>query len=199
MNRNRIIVLIAAIALFIVAAAAPAAYAGLAERGRTETLSFDVAEDMTRFVFDKDVVYAEDGMPADGSSFITRGYLYPAGTLTCEDGACDGVNEDGSPQFPDKLIGEWICSGYMINDAAHATSGVWVFSTQFFQLGTEPGAETIVSTGYELADLGVAIQRATTGGTGAYADARGQGEQTLLGFNAGQGVSLSVKLDVRVR
>ncbi len=198
MNRNRIIVLITVIALFIVAAAAPAAYAGLAERGRTETLAFDVAEDMTRFVFDKDVAY-EDGMPADGSSFITRGYLYPAGTLTCSDGACDGVNEDGSPQFPDKLIGEWICSGYMINDAGHATSGVWVFSTQFFQLGTEPGAETIISTGYELADLGAAIQRAVTGGTGAYADARGQGEQTLLGFNAGQGVSLSVKLNVRVR
>jgi hypothetical protein len=199
MNRNRAIALIAAIALFVIAAAAPAAYAGLAERGRTETLTFDVAEDMTRFVFDQDVAY-EDGMPADGSSFITRGYLYPAGTLTCDaEGKCDGVNEDGSPQYPDKLVGEWICSGYMINDAGHATSGVWVFSTQFFQLGTEPGAETIVTTGYELADIGVAIKRATTGGTGAYAEARGEGEQTLLGFNAGLGVSLSVKLNVRVR
>ncbi len=199
MNRNRAIALIAAIALFVIAAAAPAAYAGLAERGRTETLTFDVAEDMTRFVFDKDVAY-EDGMPADGSSFITRGYLYPAGTLTCDaEGKCDGVNEDGSPQYPDKLVGEWICSGYMINDAGHATSGVWVFSTQFFQLGTEPGAETIVTTGYELADIGVAIKRATTGGTGDYAEARGEGEQTLLGFNAGLGVTLSVKLNVRVR
>lgn len=198
MNRNRLLILIAIIVLFIVATAAPAAYAGLAERGRIETLTFDVAEDMNRFVFDKDVVF-EDGMPADGSSFITRGYLYPAGTLTCNDGVCDGVNEDGSPQYPDKVIGEWICSGYMINDAGHATSGVWVFSTQFYQLGTEPGAETIVTTGYELADLGGIIQRAITGGTGAYADARGQGEQTLLGFNAGQGVTLSVKLNVRVR
>lgn len=39
---------------------------------KTTILQFDVAEDMNRFIFDKDVAY-EDGMPADGSSFITRG------------------------------------------------------------------------------------------------------------------------------
>ena len=118
-------------------------------------LKFDVAEDMTRFIFDKDVAY-DDGMPADGSSFITRGYVYEAGTL--ESG--NGVNPDGSPEFPDKVVGEWICSGYMINDAGHATGGVWVFSTQFFQLGDKPGAQTLVTTGYELADIDVAIARA---------------------------------------
>jgi hypothetical protein len=157
----------------------------------TKVLEFDVSEDMNRFIFDKDVAY-EDGMPADGSSFITRGYLYEAGTLSGE----DGVNADGSPQYPDKVIGEWICQGYMINDAGHATGGVWVFSTQFFQLGDEPGAQTIVSQGYELADLGVAISRAITGGTGEYKSARGQGEQTMLGLNASQGVNLRVKLVV---
>lgn len=157
----------------------------------TKVLEFDVSEDMNRFIFDKDVVY-EDGLPADGSSFITRGYLYEAGTLSGE----DGVNADGSPQYPDKVIGEWICQGYMINDAGHATGGVWVFSTQFFQLGDEPGAQTIVSQGYELADLGVAISRAITGGTGEYKSARGQGEQTMLGLNASEGVNLRVKLVV---
>lgn len=186
------------IAVIALATAAPAAYAGLADRGRTETLQFEVAEDMTRFVFDQDVVF-DDGLPADGSSFITRGYLYAPGTLTCEDGVCNGVNADGSPEFPDKVIGEWICSGYMINAAGHATGGVWVFSSQFFQLGDTPGAETIVSQGYELADVGVAISRAITGGTGAFADARGQGEQTMLGLNGGQGVTLSVMLDARTR
>lgn len=186
------------VALVALAAAAPAAYAGLAERGRAESLEFDVAEDMTRFIFDEDVAY-EDGLPADGSAFITRGYLYPAGTLTCADGACDGVNADGSPQFPDLVIGEWICQGYMINDAGHATGGVWVFSTQFFQLSDAPGAETVVSQGYELADLGVAISRAITGGTGAYKDARGEGRQTMLGLNASEGVTLRVALDVRTR
>ncbi|MEM7114958.1 MAG: hypothetical protein AAF614_21150 [Chloroflexota bacterium] len=152
-------------------------------------LEFDVAEDMNRFIFDQDVVY-EDGMPADGSSFITRGYLYPSGTLNDS----NGVNPDGSPEFPDLVIGEWICQGYMINDAGHATSGVWVFSTQFFQVGDEPGAQTITTTGYELADVGQAISRAITGGTGEYNDARGESEQTLLGLNASEGVNLRIKI-----
>src|SRR5687767_6137498 len=89
--------------------------------GEIKTIEFDVSEDMNRFIFDKDVVY-EDGMPADGSSFITRGYLYQPGTLK---GDGDGMNADGSPQYPDKVIGEWICQGYMINEAAHAKGGVW--------------------------------------------------------------------------
>ena len=144
---------------------------------------------------DKDVTF-EDGLPADGSAFITRGYLYQPGTLT---GDGDGVKEDGAPQYPEKLIGEWICSGYMINDAGHAKGGVWVVSTQFFQFGTAPGAETLVSQGYELADVGVAINRAITGGTGQYRDARGQGAQTMLGLNATEGVNLRVKLEVKTR
>jgi hypothetical protein len=147
---------------------------------------------MTRFVFDKDVVY-EDGLPADGASFITRGYIYEPGTLN----GSNGVNPDGSPEFPDHVIGEWICSGYMINDAGHATGGVWVFSTQFFQLGEHPGAQTIVTTGYELADVGVAISRAITGGTGDYKTARGESTQTMLGLNASQGVNLRVELVVQ--
>ncbi|NJN16158.1 MAG: hypothetical protein HC822_07715 [Oscillochloris sp.] len=197
MNRMNLIALFVALVALI--AAAPAAYAGIAERGRTETIAFDVAEDMTRFIFDQDVVY-DDGLPADGSSFITRGYIYPAGTLSCDDeGTCNGVNADGSPEFPELVFGEWICSGYMINDAGHATAGVWVFSTQFFQFGQDVGAKTIVTQGYELADVGVAISRAITGGTGNYSDARGEGTQTMLGLNASEGVSLRVQLNVRTR
>jgi hypothetical protein len=138
------------------------------------------------------VVY-DDGMPADGSSFITRGYLYEYGTL---DGT-NGVNPDGSPEFPDKVVGEWICQRNMINEAAHSTEGVWVFSTQFFQLGDKPGAQTIVTQGYELTDLNVAIARAITGGTGDYKTTRGESAQTLLGFNATQGVNLRVDLTVQ--
>jgi hypothetical protein len=194
MKRTAIIALIIGALALVAAIAAPfatAAWSAPAEK--IKLVEFDVSEDMTRFVFDKDVTF-EDGLPADGSAFITRGYLYEPGTLN---GDGDGVNEDGSPQYPDKLIGEWICSGYMINDAGHAKDGVWVFSTQFFQFGTTPGAETIVSQGYELADVGVAISRAITGGTGQYQDARGQGQQTMLGLNATDGVNLRVKLNVR--
>jgi len=158
----------------------------------TEVIQFDVAEDMNRFIFDQDVVY-EDGMPADGSSFITRGYLYEYGTLI--DGS--GVNPDGSPEFPDQVIGEWICQGTMINDAAHATTGVWVFSTQFFQIGNEPGAQTITTQGYELADIDVAVARAITGGTGEFSMARGESSQTFLGLNASEGVNLRVQLEVQ--
>jgi len=196
MKRISIIALITGALALIAAIATPfatAAWSAPAEK--IKALEFDVSEDMTRFVFDKDVTF-EDGLPADGSAFITRGYLYTAGTLN---GDGDGVNADGSPQYPDKLIGEWICSGYMINEAGHATGGVWVFSTQFFQFGTTPGAETIVSQGYELADVGVAISRAISGGTGQYQDARGQGEQAMLGLNATDGVNLRVKLEVHAR
>lgn len=157
-----------------------------------EVIEFDVAEDMTRFIFDQDVTY-DDGLPADGSAFITRGYIYESGTLN----GSNGVNPDGSPEFPEKLIGEWICQGYMINDAGHATSGIWVFSTQFFDLGDEPGSQTIVTQGYELADVGVAITRAITGGSGEYKNASGEGAQTLLGLNATEGVNLHVKLEVQ--
>jgi hypothetical protein len=194
MKRNLLIVLMTGVLALIGAISVPIVRAGWGAE-EIKVVEFDVSEDMTRFIFDKDVVY-DDGMPKDGSAFITRGYLYPAGTLK---GDGDGVNKDGSPQYPEKVIGEWICQGYMINEAAHTKTGVWVFSTQFFQIGNTPGAETIVSQGYELADVGVAISRAITGGTGQYKDARGSGEQTMLGLNASEGVNLRVKLDVRTQ
>lgn len=70
------------------------------------------------------------------------------------------------------------------------------FSTEFFQLGDEPGAQTIITAGYELADIDVAIARAITGGSGDYKTARGESAQTLLGFNASQGVNLRVQIEV---
>lgn len=77
-------------------------------------LEFDVAEDMNRCVYDQDVVY-EDGMPAGGRSFITRGYLYPTGTLT----GSNGVNPDGSPEFPDLVIGDLNSSPTTLNGFSH--------------------------------------------------------------------------------
>lgn len=202
MNRTRIIMLVIGALVALAAISYPLASATVSASS-TKVVELDVAEDMTHFIFDKDVAY-DDGLPADGSSFITRGYLYEAGTLDGGNGTrvtrdAAGTIVKVEPEFPDKVIGEWICQGYMINEAGHAKKGVWVVSTQFFQFGNTPGAQTIVSQGYELADIGVAISRAITGGTGDYADARGAGDQTLLGFNQSEGVNLRVKLNVRTR
>lgn len=200
MNKQHMMYTLVGLLMLVLSACTPVAPAvvvastanqQMANEGPSEVLRFDVAEDMSRFIFDKDVVY-DDGMPADGSSFITRGYLYEYGTLQ----GGNGVNADGSPEFPDKVLGEWICQGYMINEAAHASTGVWVFSTQFFQLGEEAGAQTIVTQGYELADVDVAIARAITGGTGDYKSAGGESSQMFLGFNASEGVNLRVELNV---
>jgi hypothetical protein len=195
MKRNLLIIAITGALTLIGAISVPIVRAGWGAGDETKVVEFDISEDMSRFMFDKDVTY-EDGLPKDGSAFITRGYLYPVGTLK---GDGDGVNKDGSPQYPEKVIGEWICQGYMINEAAHAKTGVWVFSTQFFQVGNTPGAETIISQGYELADVGTAISRAITGGTGQYENARGSSEQIMLGLNASEGVNLRVKLKVRTQ
>ncbi|MDN5932138.1 MAG: hypothetical protein L0I24_13910 [Pseudonocardia sp.] len=61
---------------------------------------------------------------------LTQGYRCPEGTL---DGT-NGVNPDGTPDFPDQVIGEWLCRGYSIGDGAHTTDGAWVYTTQAVRL-----------------------------------------------------------------
>ena len=55
--------------------------------------------------FEGDVT--ESGVPAAGTPFVVQGYLYPEGTLE-KVGLTNGVNEDGSPQLPDEVIGHFI-------------------------------------------------------------------------------------------
>jgi hypothetical protein len=169
----------------------------------------EVAETGSRFVPDPDLVDA-GGVPTRGNYFVTEGYLYRQGTVTCSDGACNGVVYDAegnpSPEFPDRVIGSWTCYGTHTEDAATTTSGPLVVTTQLYDLGAAPGAHTIVTNGFELADVGVAIERAITGGTGRDRDARGTQTQTLLGLNNPDlvidgvpffGVTLRVQLAVR--
>ncbi len=52
-------------------------------------------------------------MPAYGNSFVTRGYIYPEGTL--DDSS--GVLPNGEPEFLDQVIGEWSCRGWFVGDA----------------------------------------------------------------------------------
>ena len=167
---------------------------------QSRVLKFDVAESMAKFVFDEAPVLPS-GLPAYGNPFITQGYIYPYGTL--ENG--NGVLPDGSPEFPEQVIGEWTCRGYLIGNGAETTTGPWVVTTQLYDFYRQPGFaagkqsshSNLVSDGYELADVGVQSTRAVTGGTGKFRRARGEAAQTLLGFNASEGVSLRFEIKLR--
>lgn len=165
------------------------------------TVTVEVAENGTRFSPDEGPVFEEDGFPAYGAAFITQGYIYPDGTLTCDaEGNCDGVLPDGSPEFPDAVLGEWTCWGYHVGDGAHTQTGPIVATTQMFSFGAEPGSEMLTTTGYEYVDMNTPFKRAVTGGTGVYRDAGGEQNQELLGLNNGDketfGVTLRVTFDL---
>jgi hypothetical protein len=154
-------------------------------------LRFDVSEDAGMFVWDPDVAH-DDGMPAYGTPFITRAYIYPAGTLT----ESNGVNPDGSPEFPDQVLGEWICRGWFVGDGMRTTTGPMVVTSQVYNFCDGFGEAMIVTDGYELADVGVEIERAVTGGTGPFLGASGVARQTLLGLNATEGVNLRYEIEL---
>lgn len=167
---------------------------GRQHNGRT--ISIEVAEIGSRFVPDETPVF-DDGLPAYGAEFITEGYIYPAGTITCENNECNGVLEDGSPEFPEQVLGQWICRGWFVGDGGHTTTGPWVVTTQIFDFGNTPGAETIVTDGYEYSDFNVEFKRAITGGSGPFQKVRGDQAQEFLGGNPSLGVTLRVDLNVR--
>jgi len=174
------------------AVALPPAAAAIARVARPDgTIRFEIAEDATRFVWAAAPVDG-DGMPAYGTSFVTQGYIYPDGTL--DEGT--GVLPDGSPEYPNKVLGEWTCRGWFVGEGMQTKTGPMVITTQLYNFGSEYGDATLSTEGYELADVGVAIERAITGGTGPFAHADGDGEQTLLGLNATEGVNLSFALAV---
>ncbi len=144
-----------------------------------KTKRFDIAENGSRFSFDAEPV-DENGLPAYGGEFITQGYLYPYGFLDNH----NGVNEDGSPAYPEEVLGRWVCRGWHIGEGASTVTGPWVVTTQIFDLKEEYGRRTIITEGYELSDINVGIDRAITGGTGKYGSAKGTSTQKLLGFNS---------------
>jgi len=184
--------------------------AAMAEANTKRVVKVEIAETGSRFVPDEHFVDA-GGVPTRGNYFVTEGYVYRRGTLTCADGACNGVLYDEqrnpSPKFPDRVIGTWTCYGTHTEDAATVTTGAVVVTTQVFDFGkTVVGDHTIVSNGFELVDVGVPVERAIVGGTGRYDDAGGTQTQTLLGLPNPDlvldgiplfGVSLSVQLQIR--
>lgn len=165
-----------------------------------KVIHFDVAESGSKFSFDE-APLLPSGFPAYGNAFVTQGYIYPAGTLAAD----DGVNPNGSPEFPEKVIGEWTCRGYFIGNGFETVSGPVVITTQHYDFYKQRGyaenkrstAQNLVSEGYELIDVGVPAKRAITGGTGRFRRASGEASQVLLGMNANEGVNLRFRVKVR--
>lgn len=191
---KRITVVVVGVALVTLLIASAALALGIGRN--TKRFDVEVSEDHTRFVFAGDHLIEGgelDGLPAYGDSFVTQGYIYPAGTL---DGGV-GVNEDGSPAYPDKVIGEWTCYGVHVGDGAATTTGPWVVTTQIFNFGDGYGEDTLVTTGYEIADLGEEIARAVTGGTGTWQRARGEQTQVTLGFTEWFGLQFENSFRIR--
>ena len=149
---------------------------------------FDVAEDHTRFSFAESPIH-ESGMPAHGNPFVTQGYIYPVGTL---DGNVDGVLEDGSPAFPDLVLGTWTCDGWFVGEGGDATTGVWLVSRQIMHFHDD--GDVVITQGTELADAGVVNARPITGATGDYASFQGVMLQTLIGFNSHMGVNATFEI-----
>ncbi len=162
---------------------------------KVEVFDFDIAEDPTHFVFNADIT-DENGLPAYGSPFITEGYVDPAGTLDGTNGVI--IHEDGTvePEFPDLVLGKWICRGWLIGEGMLTESGPVAITTQLYQLGETYNSATIITEGYELVDVNVVVSRAITGGTGQYKNAAGEMTQKLLGMTEDMGVNLRVQLTV---
>ena len=169
--------------------AAPAAMAA-ESRGSDHAMlrAWDVAEDHTAFAFAPTPV-DEEGMPLHGNPFVTTGYVYPAGTL---DGGIEGTLEDGSPAFPDEVLGTWSCDGWFVGDAMAAETGTMLISRQMIVLNS---GDVLISHGPEIADIGLPQVRAVTGGTGSFAVNDGDVHQTFLGWSEHMGLRASFVLE----
>ena len=92
----------------------------------TPTFSIDVAADCNRYI-------ENAAQPAVGDSFIQEGVIYRPGTLAahCPNGNGCGLEADGTPEFPEAVIGRWRCWGSFV-DAREG--GPPVYSTQVYEL-----------------------------------------------------------------
>lgn len=193
MARNRLFVLLVLVALLFIMVFTYAASASPDNQTEEEmtVLEFDIAERGTFFNVDESPAF-EDGQPSFGAEFITQGYLYPVGTL--EEGV-NGVLPNGEPEFPDLVLGTWICRGWIIGDGFRTQTGPGQVTTQIFDFGDIPGSMMIVTDGIELVDVNVPFSRAIIGGTGEYASATGEQIQEILGYPP-SGVHIRVTMRV---
>lgn len=172
------------------------------------TLSFDVVADCNRFISEgRTHPVPADDLPVFGDYFMQEGLIYKGGTLAanCPGGDGCGLLPDGTPEFPDAVVGKWTCYGSFVGNGAATAEGVWVYSTQVYEFDVEqveanvfePGEHTLVSIGPERNDLSVPWDRAVTGGSGKFRHARGQVQQTKIGFNQTECENFTFGFEIR--
>jgi hypothetical protein len=169
------------------------------------TFSVDVVADCNRFI-SQGVGHPHPG-PVFGDYFMQEGLIYEGGTLAanCDGGDGCGLKEDGTAEFPEAVIGKWTCYGSFVGNGGATTEGVWLYSTQVYEFDVEqiepnvfaPGAHALVSVGPERIDLSVPFDRAVTGGSGKFRHARGQLQQTKIGFNQTECENFTVDFEIR--
>jgi hypothetical protein len=190
-------------AIGALALALPAA-AAQATEPRT-TFSVDVVADCNRFI-SEGVRHPHPG-PVFGDYFMQEGLIYEAGTLAanCAGGDGCGLNPDGTPEFPEAVIGKWTCYGSFVGNGGATVEGVWLYSTQVYEFDIEqiepnvfaPGVDALVSIGPERNDLNVPFDRAITGGYGKFEGATGQVQQTKIGFNQTECENFTFDFEIR--
>lgn len=161
------------------------------------SLSVDVAADCNAFAFTGPLATSGEG-PGFGATFMQEGVIYPGGTFEqqCPEAKGCGLDADGNPEF--EPIGTWRCWGTFVAEGIDTESGVWLVSTQIYDFDdAAPGAQTLTSVGNERVDENVPFLRAITGGTGRFDHARGEVQQTKVGFNATECENFTFAFDVR--
>lgn len=178
-------------ALLLIVAALATAQAP-AQSPAQDTVRFEVAEIPGAFTFAGPT--DEDGWPIQGATFITQGYIYPAGTLQGE----HGVLPDGSPTYPDAVIGKWTCRGWVLGEGFAAVGVPNAISTQLFEFDEAYGGDLLVTEGYEYMELGLPFTRTITSGTGRFAGLVGEVRQELVSMNEDMlvGYAFDVPLEV---
>ena len=118
------------------------------------------------------------------------GYLYPAGTLETS----NGVRADGTPEFPDKVIGRWMVLPWSAVPPTSAARRPRP-ATHVFRFATGAGA-TLLIEGDDGAAVAPSVVWAVTGGAGRYGTARGTAREFELGRNKARGRNLRVTFDL---
>lgn len=152
-------------------------------------LRADKAQEFTNdFVRCQVAIDVTTARATEAGAFIIEGWIYPDGFLN-ED-PFSGINADGGPEFPEAVIGRWICKGWPVLPREDA-AGTAATTTQIYEFG-EAGNNMIITEGHEVGVPLFPNTRAIVGTTGIFANNRGAQLQAIIGQNASGGANLQV-------